>query len=96
MLLLPMAALGETELLVGGYPFGDFESSLSWRRPLDSWLAGIAHSIAQVTEYVIAVIGMEGSVPNMVWDGVGRPDEDDVVAYLLPSGEDTTYFPSGR
>ena len=61
-LCIPLEALGRGDARIGGFPFEpDGGASLSWRRPIDDWLARLADEIRQETGFRHAVIGFEVS-----------------------------------
>jgi hypothetical protein len=59
----PVGALTREDRRVGGFPFGPDggAGSLSWRRPLDEWLAQIGRLVYDSVNYRLALIGFEAS-----------------------------------
>jgi hypothetical protein len=89
-LYLPLGALVRADRRVGGYPFDERSGveSLSWRAPLDRWLADVAVAVHAEVPFQRALIGFE-------------VDEDaDIVAdrryaaVLLPFSEGWDYHPA--
>lgn len=60
-LYLPLGALARVEPRVGAYPFGadGGPRSLSWRAPLDRWLAGVAAAVYADVPFQRALVGFE-------------------------------------
>jgi hypothetical protein len=58
---LPVGALSNADRRVGAYPFGDNESSLVWRRPIDEWFALVGRQIFDRVSFRLALIGFEVS-----------------------------------
>lgn len=88
VLYLPLGALERADRRVGGYPFGDVRDSLSWRRPLDAWLASLAERLLEDVAFRVGLIGFDvfgdieaddltGGIPSDRWYGA-------VVPHLTP------------
>ncbi|MGH8890633.1 MAG: hypothetical protein ACRDV3_12875 [Acidothermaceae bacterium] len=77
---LPLGALARVDKRIGAFPFGDDGGprSLSWRQPLDSWLAEIAEHVRRSVGFELAVIGLE-------------TDVDDAESARLTSGTSTEH-----
>lgn len=60
-LYLPLGALCQVEERIGAYPFDDRSGpeSLTWRDPLDRWLATVATRVHSDVPFEHAVIGFE-------------------------------------
>ncbi|WP_412750683.1 hypothetical protein [Krasilnikovia sp. M28-CT-15] len=60
-LYLPLGALGRVDRRVGGYPFDASSGveSLTWRAPLDRWLADVAVAVYPDVPFERALIGFE-------------------------------------
>ncbi|MBM7478664.1 hypothetical protein ACFP63_16175 [Oerskovia jenensis] len=73
VLHLPLAGLDAGGVEVDGFPFDDRSGaeSLTWRRPLDEWLAGVGRSVHRTVPFRRAVIGFEVAGDG---DGVDGPD----------------------
>ncbi|MBD8000097.1 hypothetical protein [Oerskovia gallyi] len=73
VLYLPLAGLGAAGVEVDGFPFDDRSGaeSLTWRRPLDEWLAGLGRSVHRTVPFRRAVIGFEVAGDD---DGPFEPD----------------------
>ncbi len=61
VLYVPLGALARIDVRVGGFPFGDESgaASLSWRRPLDAWLAEVGTRIYSEVPFELALVGLE-------------------------------------
>jgi hypothetical protein len=93
-LCLPLEALGRSDSRIGGFPFGEDggSASLTWRRPIDNWLAGVAGQVGRAVSFRLAVIGFEisGSVrAEAMSDG---PPHDRGYGLLLSA--EATYLPA--
>ncbi|ADG76508.1 conserved hypothetical protein [Cellulomonas flavigena DSM 20109] len=86
VLYLPLGALSRADSRVGGYPFGDVRGSLTWRGPLDAWLASLADRLAEDVLFRVGLIGFDvfgdveaddlaGSIPSDRWYGAVVPHE---------------------
>ncbi|MEU4766338.1 hypothetical protein AB0H12_24085 [Actinosynnema sp. NPDC023794] len=94
---LPLGALARADRRVGGFPFGPEggAESLTWRAPLDTWLAGVADEVFREVDFRLGLIGFEldhvtaaeldGEVPDERWNG-----------YLLPADGQLGYTPASR
>jgi hypothetical protein len=60
---LPLGALADVDRRIGGFPFGEDSDagSLSWRLPLDRWLAEIGSRVFEEVPFGFARIGFEAS-----------------------------------
>jgi len=92
---IPLGALERADSRVGGYPFGDFNQSLTWRRPIDNWLANLAGRIYARTPFRLGLIGMEVAgeaySPDIAKSGV---PERSGIAYLIPDDGSLEYVPA--
>ncbi|NUT45836.1 MAG: hypothetical protein HOV94_00755 [Saccharothrix sp.] len=94
-LYVPLGALSRADSRVGGFPFGPEggPSSLEWRAPLDTWLAGVAAEVFEEVDFRLGLVGFEvdhttaaelgGVVPAQRWSG-----------YLLPADGRLDYTPA--
>ncbi|MEV0394190.1 hypothetical protein [Polymorphospora rubra] len=89
-LYLPLGALARVDRRIGGYPFDGRSGveSLTWRAPLDRWLAEVAVTVYADVPFLRALIGFE-------------IDEDDDItaekrhaAVLTPDAEGMEYRPA--
>ena len=91
----PMGALSRTLPGVDGYPMGDAgASSLTWRRPLDAWLAAVGRAVFAAAPFQFGLIGFEpgGSFPL---DGrLPKPSDAGLDGWLLPDGTTLRYLPA--
>jgi hypothetical protein len=87
-----------TDPRVGGFPVGDDGGpvSLSWRRPIDEWLADVAFRVYLDVPFRLALIGMEAA---------GEADADSVAAgipderyngYVVPTSTGLEYVAANR
>jgi hypothetical protein len=85
-LYVPLGALARIDVRVGGFPFGDEggAASLSWRRPLDTWLAEVGTRIYSEVPFELALVGLEplgeihadelqGGIPKLRMYGILAP-----------------------
>jgi len=95
---LPMGALARVDRRVGGFPFGRDGSpaSLEWRRPIDDWLATIAHAIFGVVGFRLGLIGFEQSGMTSAAELHGRVPAERWAGYLLPADGLPRYEPANR
>ncbi|MBC6446189.1 hypothetical protein [Actinokineospora xionganensis] len=95
---LPLGALGRTDRRIGGFPFGPDSgpSSLSWRRPIDDWLADIGREIFKQVDFHLALIGFEQSGEAYARDLNGVAPEERWAGYLLPHQGNLHYMPANR
>jgi hypothetical protein len=65
---LPLAALRRLDTRIGAYPFGPdgLPSSLTWRKPLDDWLARLAIEVRRAVSFKLALIGFEVDVDEVL------------------------------
>ncbi len=86
VLYIPLGALARVDVRVGGFPFGDDggAASLSWRRPIDTWLAEVGTRIYSEVPFELALVGYEslaeidahelrGGVPKVRMHGILAP-----------------------
>ncbi|MFG3711665.1 hypothetical protein [Micromonospora sp. NPDC047730] len=88
-LYLPLGALARVDRRIGGYPFDEHSGveSLSWRAPLDRWLADVAAVVHDVP-LQRALIGFE------VDEDADIAADRRYAAVLLPSPEGLDYRPA--
>jgi hypothetical protein len=96
-LYLPMGALSQTDPRVGGYPFGPEggPSSLSWRAPLDAWLADVGAQVYREVDFRRALIGFETDDAGAAVANETVP-ESHAFGYLLPCGDELRYHPANK
>ncbi|MFG1869296.1 hypothetical protein [Micromonospora arborensis] len=89
-LYLPLGALARLDKRIGGYPFDDRSGveSLTWRAPLDRWLADVAVAVHAEVPFHRAVIGFE------VDQDADVTDDERFAAILLPCPEGLDYRPA--
>jgi hypothetical protein len=87
-LYLPMGALARTDPRVGGFPFGaeGGPSSLSWRGPLDAWLADVGAQVYREVDFRRAIIGFETDDAEIAAAN-GAVSQRRSFGYLLPRGD---------
>jgi hypothetical protein len=83
-LYLPLGALVRVDRRMGGYPFDERSGadSLTWRAPLDRWLADVAVIVHAEVPFQRALIGFEVD------------EEADVAAVLVPGPTGVAYRPA--
>ncbi|WP_439657929.1 hypothetical protein ACSHWB_36845 [Lentzea sp. HUAS TT2] len=89
-LYLPLGALARVDHRIGGYPFderGGVES-LTWRAPLDRWLADVAVAVHADVPFHRAFIGFE------IDEDADITAEQRYAAVLLPGTEGWDYRPA--
>ncbi len=71
---------------IGGYPFDEhsWPESLTWRAPLDRWLADVAIAVHADTPFQRALIGFE----------IDEDTDSRYAAVLLPNPEGMDYRPA--
>lgn len=91
---LPMVSLSRADDRVGAYWRGDLEDSLSWRRPIDDWLAGVAKHVYEAAPFKLGLIGEETS--GMAYSDrlQGGIPEDRPFAYLVPERGQLAFYPA--
>lgn len=89
-LCLPVGALARVDPRVGGFPFEEPDTSLEWRRPIDSWLVETARRVHHHTPFELAIVDFEV-------DLVEPPDNGPIRAtYLRSTGDQlAVHYPSG-
>ncbi|MFI7027026.1 hypothetical protein ACIBMZ_30435 [Micromonospora sp. NPDC049900] len=89
-LYLPLGALARVDRRVGGYPFDESSGveSLTWRSPLDWWLADIAIAVHGEVPFHRALIGFE------VDDDHGISGDQRYHTVLMPSPDGIKYRPA--
>lgn len=89
-LYLPLGALARVDRRIGGYPFDEHSGveSLSWRAPLDRWLADVAAVVHGDVPLQRALIGFE------VDEDADIAADRRYAAVLLPSPEGLDYRPA--
>ena len=95
VLYLPMGALSRA-YDVGAYPFDSDRGDAShWRRPVDTWLRGVASDVYERARFELGLIGHEVSgelyARNVVETGV---PERRWAGILLPDGAELRYYAS--
>jgi len=95
-LYVPLGALARIDARIAGFPF-DIESgsaSLSWRRSLDEWLAGIGRSVYGEVPFCLALVGFEALGDVHADDlGSGVPHVRQH-GFLLPQNSRLWYYPA--
>jgi hypothetical protein len=91
---LPLGALARVERRVGGYPFGDIKGSMSWRGPIDAWLADIGAAVHATEPFRLALVGMEASRTDFEARDLpkGLP-ADRPFGVLVPALQGATFYP---
>ena len=89
-LYLPLGALARTDRRIGGYPFDQHSGveSLTWRSPLDQWLADVAEAIYTQVPFRRALIGFE------IDDEADITSDERFAAVLEPQANGMAYFPA--
>jgi hypothetical protein len=89
-LYLPLGALARVDRRIGGYPFDERSGaeSLSWRAPLDRWLAGVAVAVHAEVPIHHALIGFE------VDEDADLTSEQRYAAVLVPGTAGLDYRPA--
>lgn len=92
-LSLPTGALGQVDKRLGGYPFEEDDSSLTWRAPIDEWFAAIAARVFEAAPFKVALIGFEVSGdPAAETFEAGLPDER-WIGYVVPRSRGVEFVP---
>jgi hypothetical protein len=86
----PLGALARVDRRVGGYPFDKRSGveSLTWRAPLDRWLADIGANVYADVPFQRALIGFEINVDTDI------TADQRYAAVLLPHAEGMDYRPA--
>lgn len=93
---LPMGALNRADNRVGGFPFGD-DDSMSWRRPIDDWLATVGTTLHDDVRYRLGLIGFDVSGMVSADDlQENGPTEPRLYGILLPRAGALRYLPAQR
>jgi hypothetical protein len=89
-LYLPLGALARVDRRIGGYPFDERSGveSLTWRAPLDRWLADVAVAVHAETPFQRALIGFE------INEDADITADPRYAAVLLPDPEGLDYRPA--
>lgn len=87
---LPLGALARVDHRIGGYPFDERSGveSLTWRAPLDRWLADVAVAVHADVPFQRALIGFE------VDEDADVKADQRYVAVLVPYPEGVDYRPA--
>lgn len=95
---LPMEALGRVDRRIGGFPFdhNSGQASLTWRHPLDDWLAAIGTSIFGEVDFQLALIGFEISGNTYSHQLNGTAPEQRWAGHLLPTDGTLRYEPANQ
>jgi hypothetical protein len=93
---LPVGALTREDRRVGAFPFGPDGGarSLSWRRPLDEWLAQIGRLVYDSVNHRLALIGFEASGQLCAAQLAAREPLPSGWAYLIPEDGHVRYQPA--
>ena len=89
-LYLPLGALARIDRRIGGYPFDERSGveSLTWRSPLDRWLADVAVAVHADVPFQRAFIGFE------IDEDADITADQRYAAVLLPDPEGMDYRPA--
>jgi hypothetical protein len=89
-LYLPLGALARVDRRIGGYPFDERSGveSLTWRSPLDRWLADVAVAVHAEVPFQHALIGFE------IDEDADITADQRYAATLLPAPEGMVYRPA--
>ncbi|MET7667713.1 hypothetical protein [Micromonospora luteifusca] len=87
---LPLGALARLDERIGGYPFDERSGveSLTWRAPLDRWLADVAVAVYGDVPFHRALIGFE------VDQAADITADERYAAVLLPRPDGMDYRPA--
>ncbi|MEH0927300.1 hypothetical protein [Micromonospora sp. CPCC 205558] len=90
VLYLPLGALARVDGRIGGYPFDQRSGveSLTWRAPLDRWLADIAVTVHADVPFTRAIIGFEAD------DDADTTAGASYTARLIPGTNGMDYQPA--
>lgn len=93
---LPIGVL-HTAYDVGAYPFGDGETSRSWRAPLDEWLVRMAAAVFAAVRFPLALVGHEVSGTTYAEEiqSTGVPEER-WIGCLWREGERLVWHPPNK
>jgi hypothetical protein len=85
-LYLPLGTLVRVDRRIGGFPFDERSgaASLSWRAPLDRWLADVAAAVYADVPFHRALIGFE----------LDDDADPGYAATLLPAAEGLVFRPA--
>lgn len=89
-LYLPIGALARIDRRIGGYPFGERSGvdSLTWRAPLDRWLADVSVAVYADVPFQHAFIGFE------IDENADITTDQRYAAVLLPEPDGMDYRPA--
>ena len=89
---IPLGALGRIDPREGGYPFGDFDESLEWRRPLDDWLAELGRHVYENVRFRLGLVGMEVSGEIYAGQLASGVPTTRVYGLLVPEATEVRYY----
>ena len=85
-------ALGRIDPRVGGNPFGDFDESLQWRRPLDDCLAELGRHVYENVRFRLGLVGMEVSGEIYAGQLASGVPTTRVYGLLVPEGTEVRCY----
>ena len=94
---LPLGALGRAEPLSDEHLVGDPGSgsaSLTWRRPIDDWMAGLGTRVYTAAGFRLGLIGNEVSGQTDAAAIAGDPPTRRWIGYLIPGDGQVRYLPA--
>ena len=94
---LPLGALGRAEPRSDEHMVGDPSSgstSLTWRRPIDDWMAGLGARVYAAAGFRLGLIGNEVSGQTDAAAIAGDPPTRRWIGYLIPGGGNVRYLPA--
>lgn len=91
---LPLGALERVQPRIGSFPLGDDGGprSLTWRRPLDLWLADIARGVYDSVRFKLALVGWEPMFEAHADELAGEVPSERDHAYLVPTPSGLSYY----
>jgi hypothetical protein len=93
---VPLGGLAAVRPEVGGWPFGDYQDSYRWRKPLEEALAEITIEVSRTIAFQVSAIGFEisGNIEEEARIGLYPAERE--VGYVAQAGGAYTYFPTTR
>lgn len=94
---LPLGALGRAEPRSNEHMVGDPDrssASLTWRRPIDDWLAGLGARVYTAADFRLGLIGHEVSGQTDAATIGANPPARRNIGYLIPSNGQVRYLPA--
>lgn len=94
---LPLGALGRAEPRSREHMAGDPDdgsASLTWRRPIDDWMAGLGSRVYAATGFQLGLIGNEVSGSTDAATVAGDPPTRRGIGYLIPGNGNLRYLPA--